>query len=126
MKLRLSEIQIVLNGLNKLVEFEENPSNKLLLSGKARYAIYKNIRKSREIMEDVEKTRQKIFLDVIGENRSIQVNSPEGQEFIKKYNEFLGNFESTDFEPITLFDLNLDKNQIPFTILGLLDPLIKE
>ena len=124
MKLKNTVIHVLVQVLNQLDPAIGRSPYKL--NGKVRFAMAKNLRKLQVELDTLETVRQKL----IEEYGLTPTKQPDGSsrldgekfaEYEQAFNDVLDAETEVDLHQITEADLDLDANQIPFTLLS---PLI--
>lgn len=109
----------------------ENPGEKVRYKFKDRAQVAYNLGKSYQAVERAEKSldklRSKHVQEYLEEQKLENPEAPEGEltgkhlnDFIQFYNEILEREEVLDIRQVTMEQLNLEENDIPPTVIGIL------
>jgi hypothetical protein len=118
--MKIKDVITVHTALSQLAIKEE--ATPYQFTSKVRYALAKNLRLSGQVASDVENARRKFFAQFSEGGTEIVPTSAKGLSYLAEMDKLV--MTESDFIPhmFTMTELDLDKNQIPTSIVsGLLD-----
>lgn len=124
MKLKNYQVLSLFQALTRLddpdsgkKDVKSEPAVKFKFKATVLYALAKNHRKTKNAVEDIEKTRSRLFKKYQSDNED-ELKGDKAKEFVNEYNAFLEESTDLDVFQINVDDLELDKNSIPIQIMS--------
>lgn len=119
MQLKNKQIIALFNAMSKLDPTldKDNPNkgkSTFTFKAKASYALARNYKKIRGIVEDIEKTRVETFMKY-SNGETDKLTGEAAVKFAKEFNELLEQTSPVELHTIDVNDLELDKNPVAIT-----------
>lgn len=114
MKLKNSQIQNLHAVLSRLEPLDK-PA--FVFSGKVRYNIARSLKLLGNVLEVVETVRVKMVRERLKDGQT-ELVEPARADFIRSFGEVLETESELTLYPVTVAELDLDKNQIPMVLLA--------
>lgn len=126
--LNISSALMSLDGQEKIIkdgDKEKSVKVPYQLSGNTRLAIAKNMTKLNEIAKSYNDARTAL-VGQFSVDGKIEPNSDNEKKFTIEMKKVIATEQHLDLTKIKISDLNLDANQIPGTVLALLNPILDD
>lgn len=119
MELKRTKLLVLNNALSRLdstAEGDDKGKTRYKFSAKVIFALYRNLCKTRDYAEDIEKTRLAVVKKYLEGNEQ-NVSDKNIPRFSEEWTKFLDATDKFALEQVKLSELDLEKNPIPLNIL---------